>query len=487
MPNLTVRPAPRAGSAGAVGSDVRWSMVLSGPVADAGELGVDAATVLDFAVAARRAEWEAGRARLRLAARWCALHPATEDTGAASWGDAGLPGLYESEELLGGEGTPAVAAFTPEPLAAALGVSTHAAISLLADALDLVHRLPGLWGCVHELEVAPWLARRVAELTRRLNIEAVGWVDRELSARIRSGRAHGTRTLDWLVAQALATHQPELVREREEAAKDSWDVTLSRGLTAADAAPEWAATSELHARGDTVDLTAFYDLVSAEAARLGRLGDTDPLGARKAKALGVIAGTQPTLDCDAPEAPDPPAQETPVAPRGAGARTVLYLHLSLAELVAGAAAGARYGSVERLGPVTVERIREWAGRTQLTVRPVLDLDRLDAVDVHDPPEWMREQVVLRDGHCVFPQCGRDARACDLDHIEPYVEPGHGGPPGQTSPVNLAPLCRRHHRAKTARAWHYRREPDGSYIWTDRAHGRRYRVVPRGGGTRPLGP
>ena len=67
---------------------------------------------------------------------------------------------------------------------------------------------------------------------------------------------------------------------------------------------------------------------------------------------------------------------------------------------------------------------------------------------------MREHVVLRDAHCVFPGCRRDSRACDLDHINPYVPIDDGGPPGQTHPGNLAPLCRTHHRVKTHTAWDY---------------------------------
>ncbi len=90
---------------------------------------------------------------------------------------------------------------------------------------------------------------------------------------------------------------------------------------------------------------------------------------------------------------------------------------------------------------------------------MLDPGRADAVDAHDPPGWMRELVVLRDRHCVFPGCTIDARACDLDHLHPYVPLEQGGPPGQTSPANLACLCRRHHRAKTFAGWRYRRLPD----------------------------
>ena len=59
---------------------------------------------------------------------------------------------------------------------------------------------------------------------------------------------------------------------------------------------EFAGTSWLEAAGDTADLTAFHQLVCDVAKQLGRLGDTDDFEARKAKALGIIAGRQPTLD-----------------------------------------------------------------------------------------------------------------------------------------------------------------------------------------------
>jgi hypothetical protein len=52
---------------------------------------------------------------------------------------------------------------------------------------------------------------------------------------------------------------------------------------------------------------------------------------------------------------------------------------------------------------------------------------------------MRELVILRDQHCVFPWCHTDTRACDLDHIIEYLPITRGGPPGQTHPDNLAAL------------------------------------------------
>ncbi len=89
---------------------------------------------------------------------------------------------------------------------------------------------------------------------------------------------------------------------------------------------------------------------------------------------------------------------------------------------------------------------------------------------------MREQVLLRDAHCVFPGCSRDSRACDLDHLTPYVPIDEGGPPGQTIPENLAPLCRTHHRVKTHTAWDYTRLDSGGYAWTSPT-GQHYDVAP----------
>ena len=61
---------------------------------------------------------------------------------------------------------------------------------------------------------------------------------------------------------------------------------------------------------------------------------------------------------------------------------------------------------------------------------------------------------------------------------PYVPPDEGGPPGQTNPQNLAPLCRRHHRAKTFTGWTYHRARDGTHEWTS-PHGHTWTVGPDG--------
>ena len=294
-------------------------------------------------------------------------------------------------------------------------------MQLLADALDLVHRLPLAWAKVQALAVAPWQARKLAQATHHLSLAAATYVDHALGDRLGTC---GWRTIESAIDYAEAKFHPELLAERERVGKRAWDVTVDHhhGL-------DWAGTSTLQAVGDTLDLTKFYDLVCDEAAALAALGDTHDLGRRKAKALGVIADRQATLDLLGLHAETnlPPADGLQTK-----AKTRMYLHLSLTDLLA-LGTGCPTGSVERLGPATTAKIREWVGHSRVTVVPVLDMARTDAVATHDPPAWMRELVILRDRHCVYPHCERDARKCDLDHITPYDE---HGPPGQTNPSNF---------------------------------------------------
>src|SRR4029079_7544079 len=122
---------------------------------------LDPTGVLEAAAQAEQAERRAAFRKLELAAHWADLHPANQDTGVETFGGPALM----ADESLGGDGTPAVAAFTPEPFALALGRSPSARAQLIADALDLRHRLPLLWKRLSLLEVPAWQARRVARQT----------------------------------------------------------------------------------------------------------------------------------------------------------------------------------------------------------------------------------------------------------------------------------------------------------------------------------
>jgi hypothetical protein len=418
---------------------------------------LDHRRLLDLAAEAESQAWAADRRKLRYAYQWCVLNPPpdADRASATTWGEAD-PRHAECDVLLGGDGTPAVAAGAAADLGAALGTSTAAAMQLMADALNLRHRHPQVWARVEALEVAPWRARRFAQTAAHAPLEAARDVDARLADHVGSC---GVKRIDAAVVEAIARLDPEGQEVAEQTAEDQWGVDLRHGRGSF-----YDGTSVLTATGDTVDLTAFHDLVAAVAHQLldpeaPGSGAAD-LEQRKARALGVIADRAfaglPVLDPDSAVRP--------------AARTRLNLHLDATAIIEGTGATA-VGTLDGLGPVTAERIRDWLAGTDATVLPVLHLERIDAVDPHDPPAWMRELVILRDRHCAFPGCQTASRCCDLDHIVPYDPTG---PPGQTNPDNLAALCRRHHILKTFGGWRYTRNSDGSYTWRS-PHGIRYLV------------
>ena len=85
-----------------------------------------------------------------------------------------------------------------------------------------------------------------------------------------------------------------------------------------------------------------------------------------------------------------------------------------------------------------------------------------------PPPSLRHLITIRQPACSFPGCRRPAVRCDQDHTIPH----HQG--GRTCECNLAPLCRRHHRAKQARGWWLDQPEPGVMVWR-LPHGRTYRV------------
>ena len=155
---------------------------------------------------------------------------------------------------------------------------------------------------------------------------------------------------------------------------------------------------------------------------------------------------------------------------------MLYVHLSDAAVIPGASLAGEFGRVENTrGPVHAEQIRQWCGNpdAEITVQPVLDLNEHIDVEAYEIRGRLREQTVLTHPTCVFPWCTRPARAlqpeghdADCDHRVPYARVQH------SCSCNTAPLCRRHHRAKTHAGWSYTALERGTYVWTS-PHGYQY--------------
>ena len=71
----------------------------------------------------------------------------------------------------------------------------------------------------------------------------------------------------------------------------------------------------------------------------------------------------------------------------------------------------------------------------------------------------RAALAVRDGGCVFPDCGRPLSWCEGHHLVSWLE---GGP---TDLDNLALLCRAHHRVIHEGGWQLTRGPAGCFTAT----------------------
>ncbi len=110
----------------------------------------------------------------------------------------------------------------------------------------------------------------------------------------------------------------------------------------------------------------------------------------------------------------------------------------------------------------------------VTVRPVAvkDCPHERESAGYQPSPTLRHVIRVRQRTCSFPGCRRPAARCDQDHTVPHDQGG------RTCECNLAPLCRRHHRAKQAQGWRLDQPEPGVMVWT-LPHGRSYRVQPPG--------
>ncbi|WP_162605626.1 HNH endonuclease signature motif containing protein [Jiangella ureilytica] len=120
------------------------------------------------------------------------------------------------------------------------------------------------------------------------------------------------------------------------------------------------------------------------------------------------------------------------------------------------------GELDGYGFITAQIARTLAAEgvwTWLTTDPgtghLLDLGRTR----YRPTKALADFVAARDRTCRTPGCHRPARACDLDHIEPFTTGG------STCAANCHALCRTHHLLKHHANWTVTRHPDGTTRWT----------------------
>ena len=207
----------------------------------------------------------------------------------------------------GGEGTPEVLVSCFAELGLVLQTSAGAAKHLVADALDLRHRLPRLWDEVQSGRVRKWKACKVAQATRLLPSAAMAEVD--------AGLAGLLTALPWsrfeavLEATVLRADPVGAAHAEAEAASRRF-VSLGR-----DGGP---GLKTLIARGEVLDILTFLAAVNRVADCLAAEGDPDTVEVRRSKAVGILGQPDRALSLLAAHVHDEDAPPFPVEPRQRG-------------------------------------------------------------------------------------------------------------------------------------------------------------------------
>ncbi len=216
--------------------------------------------------------------------------------------------------------------------------------------------------------------------------------------------------------------------------------------------------------GEVIYLVAMVDRI---AEILLQQGDTDPVGARRSKALGILghparalallqsAGSVGGDQVSTGSTTDEPASTTggdvPLPP------ATLYVHVSRESMQTGEGVA----RMEGVGPITIGQASEFLRHSHVTIKPVIDLDLDRPVDCYEVPDRLREQMHLRSPASAFPWSSATGRRMDLDHTKPWID----SEIGQTRLGNLGKLTRFEHRIKThAKGWRHRQPEPGVHVW-----------------------
>ena len=334
--------------------------------------------------------------------------------------------------------------WTREQVGAALRLAPATADRRLTVARQLRGRLPATAAALAAGEISYLHAVKLAEAVKDFDTEVAGAVEARVLPRA------GSQTVGQFAAsveRAVLRCDPRTAERRHAEAVQQRRVSITPARDGM--AAMWAL---LPAEGATLIGCVLDSLASVKGAEDERSCDQ-----RRADAL---------VDVFARVLGDP------ALPEQHGARPAIQVTVALSTLLR---LDELPADLAGYGPITANTARRIAADATGTWRRLLTDRATGALldcgrNTYRPPADLAEFVIARDQHCVFVGCRRRARNCDLDHQLAW-ESG-----GATSAENLAPLCRRHHRAKHHAGWQRQRQADGSYQWTAPT-GHTYQVTP----------
>ena len=303
------------------------------------------------------------------------------------------------------------------------GMSTDAGRTYLGDAVELRYRLPKLWAVTTTGRVPVWKARKIAQATKSLCLDAAAYVDRHLA---HQARRCSFAQIDRAVDDALRLFDPAEAEKRRREAADArhFDVDLHQ--------VSFDGTVHVDADLDLADALDLNDAITAGAAQLADLGSTESLDVRRSLAAGALARRELTLDLQADDRPAP-------APARAEARADDLRPPRRRRGCAG---------VENTRSSDHASSRSRTGARAPTPGHHPTGDRPQRQPAHRRLPAHRDHARAGGPH------QRDLR---LPALHPTITDRRPRPPRelrrhQHHSRNLAPLCRGHHRYKTHAGW-----------------------------------
>jgi uncharacterized protein DUF222 len=332
------------------------------------------------------------------------------------------------------------AAWSSELVSCALRLPGLTAQRRLKAAQTLVEELPATLAALGRGELSLEHAQVIVEAAWRLPTDRAGALEEAL---LEQAADQTVATLRRRARRAVIALDPATAEERHRRAAADRSV---RFIPAED------GMAELRALLPAEHATAVYTRLTGAT---GLLPASDPRSRDQQRADLLIDAVLTGLPADA-------------LPRRHGRQPTISVVIAASTLIG---SDHQPGWLAGYGPITADTARRLAADPTGTWRRMItDPTTGNLLDygttTYRPPQNLADYLLARDPVCIFPGCNQPSYLCQVEHCRPFDQ---GGP---TSPANTAPVCSRHHNAKTHGPFSYRHNPDGSYTWTD-GHAHQY--------------